>query len=141
DSTQGSSSGLSDGAIAGIVIGAVAGVALIAALVYFLYIRNTGRSKDPMPGNNSIWNLFRANDQHDLKQHKLLISNHSEQTCSPSGGWYFPLGQGHSDNSPSKIDKVAYSSLNFNVQESKKPTSASPSLTASETVYSEVKKK
>ncbi|XP_064346078.1 carcinoembryonic antigen-related cell adhesion molecule 1 [Camelus dromedarius] len=110
DSTQGSSSGLSDGAIAGIVIGAVAGVALIAALVYFLYIRNTGR----------------ANDQHDLKQHKLLISNHS---------------QGHSDNSPSKIDKVAYSSLNFNVQESKKPTSASPSLTASETVYSEVKKK
>nr|XP_031312894.1 carcinoembryonic antigen-related cell adhesion molecule 1-like isoform X1 [Camelus dromedarius] len=126
DSTQGSSSGLSDGAIAGIVIGAVAGVALIAALVYFLYIRNTGRSKDPMPGNNSIWNLFRANDQHDLKQHKLLISNHS---------------QGHSDNSPSKIDKVAYSSLNFNVQESKKPTSASPSLTASETVYSEVKKK
>ncbi|XP_032343292.1 carcinoembryonic antigen-related cell adhesion molecule 1-like [Camelus ferus] len=38
DSTQGSSSGLSDGAIASIVIGAV------AALVYFLYIRNTGRS-------------------------------------------------------------------------------------------------
>ncbi|KAB1274551.1 hypothetical protein Cadr_000011759, partial [Camelus dromedarius] len=40
-------------------------------------------------------------------------------------------GQGHSDNSPSKltpapafqIDEVAYSSLNFNVQESKKPTS------------------
>ncbi|KAB1273815.1 Carcinoembryonic antigen-related cell adhesion molecule 1, partial [Camelus dromedarius] len=40
-----------------------------------------------------------------------------------------------------QIDEVAYSSLNFNVQESKKPTSASPSLTASETVYSEVKKK
>ncbi|XP_072823154.1 cell adhesion molecule CEACAM1-like [Vicugna pacos] len=110
DPTQGSSSGLSDGAIAGIVIGAVAGVALIAALVYFLYVRKTGRT----------------NDQHDLKQHKLSISNHS---------------QGHSDNSPSKIDEVAYSSLNFNAQESKKPTSASPSLTASETVYSEVKKK
>nr|XP_031312895.1 carcinoembryonic antigen-related cell adhesion molecule 1-like isoform X2 [Camelus dromedarius] len=59
-------------------------------------------------------------------KHKSSDSNHS---------------QGHSDNSPSKIDKVAYSSLNFNVQESKKPTSASPSLTASETVYSEVKKK
>ncbi|XP_072823146.1 cell adhesion molecule CEACAM7 isoform X5 [Vicugna pacos] len=43
DPTQGSSSGLSDGAIAGIVIGAVAGVALIAALVYFLYVRKTGR--------------------------------------------------------------------------------------------------
>ncbi|XP_064345423.1 carcinoembryonic antigen-related cell adhesion molecule 1 isoform X3 [Camelus dromedarius] len=126
DSTQGSSSGLSDGAIAGIVIGAVAGVALIAAMVYFLYVRNTGRSKDPMPGNNSIWYLFRASDQHDLTQHKSSDSNHS---------------QGHSDNSPSKIDEVAYSSLNFNVQESKKPTSASPSLTASETVYSEVKKK
>ncbi|KAB1274550.1 Carcinoembryonic antigen-related cell adhesion molecule 1 [Camelus dromedarius] len=62
DSTQGSSSGLSDGAIAGIVIGAVAGVALIAALVYFLYIRNTGR----------------ASDQHDLTQHKSSDSNHSQ---------------------------------------------------------------
>ncbi|XP_016066924.1 PREDICTED: carcinoembryonic antigen-related cell adhesion molecule 3 [Miniopterus natalensis] len=35
------SPGLSDGAIAGIVIGVLAGVALIAALVYFLYIRKT----------------------------------------------------------------------------------------------------
>lgn len=43
DSTQGSS-GLSDGAIAGIVIGVLAGIALIAALVYFLYIRKTGGS-------------------------------------------------------------------------------------------------
>nr|XP_044616288.1 LOW QUALITY PROTEIN: carcinoembryonic antigen-related cell adhesion molecule 6-like [Equus asinus] len=34
--------------------------------------------------------------------------------------------QGHSDNSPDKMDEAAYSSLNFNVQESKKPTSASP---------------
>nr|KAF6407237.1 hypothetical protein HJG59_009901 [Molossus molossus] len=36
--------GLSDGAIAGIVIGVLAGIALIAALVYFLYIRKTGGS-------------------------------------------------------------------------------------------------
>nr|AUZ17061.1 carcinoembryonic antigen-related cell adhesion molecule 54 transcript variant 2 [Equus caballus] len=34
--------------------------------------------------------------------------------------------QGHSDNFPNKMDEAAYSSLNFNVQESKKPTSASP---------------
>lgn len=38
------SPGLSDGAIAGIVIGVLAGLALIAALVYFLYIRRTGGS-------------------------------------------------------------------------------------------------
>ncbi|XP_036201907.1 carcinoembryonic antigen-related cell adhesion molecule 1 isoform X2 [Myotis myotis] len=38
------SPGLSVGAIAGIVIGVLAGVALIAALVYFLYIRKTGGS-------------------------------------------------------------------------------------------------
>ncbi|KAK1330158.1 hypothetical protein QTO34_010344 [Cnephaeus nilssonii] len=49
--------------------------------------------------------------------------------------------QGHSDNSPNKMDEITYSSLNFNAQESKKPTYASPSPTATETVYSEVKKK
>ncbi|XP_043291016.1 carcinoembryonic antigen-related cell adhesion molecule 21-like [Cervus canadensis] len=44
--TPESSSDLSAGAIVGIVIGAVAGVAaLIAALVYFLYIRETRRSR------------------------------------------------------------------------------------------------
>lgn len=43
DSTQGSF-GLSAGAIAGIVIGVLAAIALIAALVYFLYIRKTGGS-------------------------------------------------------------------------------------------------
>ncbi|XP_014651601.1 PREDICTED: carcinoembryonic antigen-related cell adhesion molecule 7 isoform X5 [Ceratotherium simum simum] len=107
--TQGSS-GLSAGAIAGIVIGVLAGIALIAALVYFLYIRKTGG----------------ASDQHDLTEHKPSASDHS---------------QGHSDNSPNKVDEVTYSSLNFNAQESKKPTSASPSPSATETVYSEVKKK
>ncbi|XP_070355230.1 cell adhesion molecule CEACAM6-like isoform X2 [Equus asinus] len=43
DPTLGSS-GLSAGAIGGIVIGVLAGVALIAALVYFLYIRKTSGS-------------------------------------------------------------------------------------------------
>ncbi|KAM7058561.1 cell adhesion molecule CEACAM6-like isoform 4-T5 [Molossus nigricans] len=100
--------GLSDGAIAGIVIGVLAGIALIAALVYFLYIRKTGG----------------ASDQRDLTEHKPSASNHS---------------QGHSDNSPNKINEVTYSSLNFNVQESQKPTSASPSPT--ETVYSQVRRK
>lgn len=40
-----------------------------------------------------------------------------------------------------QMDEITYSSLNFNAQESKKPTYASPSPTATETVYSEVKKK
>ncbi|XP_023398866.1 carcinoembryonic antigen-related cell adhesion molecule 21-like isoform X3 [Loxodonta africana] len=39
-----SRSGLSGGALAGVVVGVLAGVALIAALVCFLCIRNTGRS-------------------------------------------------------------------------------------------------
>ncbi|XP_077919313.1 cell adhesion molecule CEACAM6-like isoform X2 [Halichoerus grypus] len=47
----------------------------------------------------------------------------------------------HSDNLSNKIEEVAYSSLNFNAQEPKKSTSASPSPAATETVYAEVQKK
>ncbi|XP_016064733.1 PREDICTED: carcinoembryonic antigen-related cell adhesion molecule 1-like [Miniopterus natalensis] len=104
------SPGLSDGAIAGIVIGVLAGVALIAALVYFLYIRRTGG----------------ASDQRDLTEHKPSASNHSQVP---------------SDKSPKKVPEVTYSLLTFSGQESKKPTSASLSPTATETVYSKVKKK
>ncbi|XP_005883969.1 PREDICTED: carcinoembryonic antigen-related cell adhesion molecule 1 [Myotis brandtii] len=67
-----------------------------------------------------------ASDQRDLTEHKPSASNHS---------------QGLSDNSPKKMDEITYSSLNFNGQESKKPTHVSPSPTATETLYSEVKKK
>ncbi|XP_014651583.1 PREDICTED: LOW QUALITY PROTEIN: carcinoembryonic antigen-related cell adhesion molecule 1-like [Ceratotherium simum simum] len=105
------SSGLSAGVIACIVIGVLVGIALIAAPVYFLYIRKTEG----------------ASDQCDLTDHKPSASNHSKS--------------GHSDNSPNKVHEVAYSSLNFNAQESKKPTSASPSPSATGRVYSEVKKK
>ncbi|XP_043290995.1 carcinoembryonic antigen-related cell adhesion molecule 1-like isoform X1 [Cervus canadensis] len=108
--TPESSSDLSAGAVVGIVIGAVAGVALIAGLVYFLYIRETRR----------------ATDQRDLTEHKSSDHNHS---------------QGHSDSSPEKVNEVEYSSVNFNAQElNKKATSASPSPTHTETIYSEVKK-
>ncbi|XP_008057287.1 carcinoembryonic antigen-related cell adhesion molecule 1-like isoform X2 [Carlito syrichta] len=58
--SQGSSPGLSAGAIVGIVIGVLGGVALIAALVYFLHFRKTGR----------------ASDQRDLTEHKPSASNH-----------------------------------------------------------------
>ncbi|XP_021568580.1 carcinoembryonic antigen-related cell adhesion molecule 1-like isoform X3 [Carlito syrichta] len=60
DLSQGSSPGLSAGAIVGIVIGVLGGVALIAALVYFLHFRKTGR----------------ASDQRDLTEHKPSASNH-----------------------------------------------------------------
>ncbi|XP_036921427.1 carcinoembryonic antigen-related cell adhesion molecule 1 [Sturnira hondurensis] len=66
-----------------------------------------------------------ASDQHDVTEHKPSASNHS---------------QGHSENSPDKIHEVTYSSLNFNAQETKRPTSASPPPTATEMIYSEVKK-
>ncbi|XP_060041997.1 carcinoembryonic antigen-related cell adhesion molecule 1 isoform X3 [Erinaceus europaeus] len=55
-------SGLSAGAIAGIVIGVLAGVALIAALVYFLYLRKTGG----------------ASDHHQLSEQKPSASNNSQ---------------------------------------------------------------
>ncbi|KAG3256124.1 carcinoembryonic antigen related cell adhesion molecule 1, partial [Ictidomys tridecemlineatus] len=103
--------GLSPGAIAGIVIGVLAGVGLIAGLGYFLFFRKTGR----------------ASDQHDLTEHIPSASNHSPDP---------------SDHSPDKGDDVAYSSLNFNIQELTQPSSpTSPSPTATETVYSELKKK
>uniref|UniRef100_A0A8D1E8N0 Ig-like domain-containing protein n=1 Tax=Sus scrofa TaxID=9823 RepID=A0A8D1E8N0_PIG len=51
-------------------------------------------------------------------------------------------GHSHVNYSPNKIDEVTYSSLNFNAQESKKHSSASPpSPTATEMIHSEVKKK
>ncbi|XP_064437214.1 carcinoembryonic antigen-related cell adhesion molecule 1 isoform X5 [Mirounga angustirostris] len=103
-------SGLPPGAIAGIVIGVLAGVVVIAALVYFLFIRKTGG----------------ASDLRDVTEHKPSASNHSQE---------------HSDNLSNKIEEVAYSSLNFNAQEPKKSTSASPSPADTETVYTEVQKK
>ncbi|KAB0353122.1 hypothetical protein FD754_017979 [Muntiacus muntjak] len=65
--TPESSSDLSAGAIVGIVIGVVAGVGLIAALVYFLYIRETRR----------------ATDQRDLTEHKSSDHNHTPGDTAP----------------------------------------------------------
>ncbi|XP_075849246.1 cell adhesion molecule CEACAM1 isoform X3 [Microcebus murinus] len=70
--------------------------------------------------------IGRASDQHDLTEHKSSASNHS---------------QDHSDNSPDKMDEVAYSTLNFKAQKPTQPTSASPSPKTTDTVYLEVKKK
>nr|XP_048296400.1 carcinoembryonic antigen-related cell adhesion molecule 1 isoform X4 [Myodes glareolus] len=64
-------------------------------------------------------------DQRDLTEHKSPASNHN---------------LGPSDNSPNKVDEVAYTVLNINGQTPKPPTSASPSPRSTETVYSEVKK-
>ncbi|XP_070306913.1 cell adhesion molecule CEACAM1 isoform X2 [Odocoileus virginianus] len=71
--TPESSSDLSAGAIVGIVIGAVAGVALIAALGYFLYIRETTR----------------ATDQRDLTEHKSSDHNHSQGHSDSSPEKFF----------------------------------------------------
>ncbi|XP_010621633.1 carcinoembryonic antigen-related cell adhesion molecule 1 isoform X4 [Fukomys damarensis] len=70
--------------------------------------------------------IGRASDQHDLTEHKPSVSSHS---------------LGPSDNSPNKVDEIAYSSLNFSALQPKPLTSDSPSPTITETVYSEVKKK
>nr|CAA47699.1 biliary glycoprotein [Mus musculus] len=67
-----------------------------------------------------------GSDQRDLTEHKPSTSNHN---LAPS------------DNSPNKVDDVAYTVLNFNSQQPNRPTSAPSSPRATETVYSEVKKK
>ncbi|KAM9224428.1 cell adhesion molecule CEACAM1-like isoform 1-T1 [Dugong dugon] len=69
-----------------------------------------------------IRNTGGASNQSDNTEHKPSASNHS---------------QDHSDTD----NEVAYSSLNFNAQLPKKPTSAFPSQTATETIYSEIKRK
>ncbi|XP_008962392.3 carcinoembryonic antigen-related cell adhesion molecule 1 isoform X4 [Pan paniscus] len=103
--------GLSPGDIAGIVIGVLALVALIAlALACFLHFRRKSG---------------RASDQRDLTEHKPSVSNHT---------------QDHSNDPPNKMNEVTYSTLNFEAQQPTQPTSASPSLTATEIIYSEVKK-
>ncbi|KAB0381809.1 hypothetical protein FD755_003726 [Muntiacus reevesi] len=65
--TPESSSDLSAGAIVGVVTVAAAGVALIVALVYFLYIRETRR----------------ATDQCNLTEHKSSDHNHIHSDSSP----------------------------------------------------------
>ncbi|XP_021022548.1 carcinoembryonic antigen-related cell adhesion molecule 1 isoform X1 [Mus caroli] len=67
-----------------------------------------------------------GSDQRDLTEHKPSTSNHNR---APS------------DNSPNKVDDVAYTVLNFNAQQPNQPTSAPSSPRSTETVYSEVKKK
>uniref|UniRef100_A0A8C8WUK4 Ig-like domain-containing protein n=1 Tax=Panthera leo TaxID=9689 RepID=A0A8C8WUK4_PANLE len=102
----------------GLSTGAIAGIVIgvlagVALIAALLYFLCNRKS-----GGTS--------DLRDLTEHKSSASNHS---------------QDHSDNVHNKTDEVAYSSLNFNVQAPKKSASASPSLTATETVYSEVQKK
>ncbi|XP_053463109.1 carcinoembryonic antigen-related cell adhesion molecule 1-like isoform X6 [Nycticebus coucang] len=101
------------GLSAGAIVGIVIGVLAGVALIAALayFLSSTSR---------------RASDQHDLTEHKSSASNHSED---------------HSDNSPDNIDEIAYSSLNFKAQKPTEPTSASPPPMATETIYSEVKKK
>ncbi|XP_059939392.1 carcinoembryonic antigen-related cell adhesion molecule 7-like [Mesoplodon densirostris] len=107
-----STQGSSSGLSGGTVAGIVIGVlAGVALIAALVYFLYIRKTGE-------------ASDQRDLTEHKSSDHNQS---------------QGHSDNPPNKIDEVAYSALNFNAWESKKPTSASPSAT--ETVYSEVKNK
>ncbi|XP_025222015.1 carcinoembryonic antigen-related cell adhesion molecule 1 isoform X5 [Theropithecus gelada] len=70
--------------------------------------------------------IGRATDQRDLTEHKPSVSNHT---------------QDHSNDPPNKMNEVTYSTLNFEAQQPTKPTSASSSPTATEIIYSEVKKK
>ncbi|XP_069855088.1 carcinoembryonic antigen-related cell adhesion molecule 21-like isoform X3 [Dipodomys merriami] len=106
-----SSSDLSPGAIAGIVVGVVAGVALIAALAYFLYSRKTGG----------------ASNQRDLTEHKPSASSHSPEISR--------------DDAPNEMDEVSYTSLKFNAAQPKNSAPVPLTSVATETVYSEVKKK
>ncbi|XP_003915680.1 carcinoembryonic antigen-related cell adhesion molecule 1 isoform X3 [Papio anubis] len=99
------------GAIAGIVIGVLALVVLIVAALACFL---------------HFRKIGRATDQRDLTEHKPSVSNHT---------------QDHSNDPPNKMNEVTYSTLNFEAQQPTKPTSASSSPTATEIIYSEVKKK
>ncbi|XP_005589427.3 cell adhesion molecule CEACAM1 isoform X1 [Macaca fascicularis] len=99
------------GAIAGIVIGVLALVVLIVAALACFL---------------HFRKTGRATDQRDLTEHKPSVSNHT---------------QDHSNDPPNKMNEVTYSTLNFEAQQPTKPTSASSSPTATEIIYSEVKKK
>ncbi|XP_053513118.1 carcinoembryonic antigen-related cell adhesion molecule 1 isoform X3 [Artibeus jamaicensis] len=105
---------LTPGLSGGAIVGIVIGVLAVVALIAALVYFLYIRKTGG------------ASDQQDVTEHKPSASNHS---------------QDHSENSPNKIHEVTYSSLNFNAQGAKKPTSASPSPVATEMIYSEVKKK
>ncbi|XP_011838188.1 PREDICTED: carcinoembryonic antigen-related cell adhesion molecule 1 isoform X6 [Mandrillus leucophaeus] len=99
------------GVIAGIVIGVLALVVLIVAALACFL---------------HFSKTGRATDQRDLTEHKPSVSNRT---------------QDHSNDPPNKMNEVTYSTLNFEAQQPTKPTSASSSPTATEIIYSEVKKK
>nr|XP_005589432.2 carcinoembryonic antigen-related cell adhesion molecule 1 isoform X5 [Macaca fascicularis] len=111
DNNPAQENSLPAGAIAGIVIGVLALVVLIVAAL--AYFLHFRKSG-------------RATDQRDLTEHKPSVSNHT---------------QDHSNDPPNKMNEVTYSTLNFEAQQPTKPTSASSSPTATEIIYSEVKKK
>nr|KAF6409331.1 CEA cell adhesion molecule 8 [Rousettus aegyptiacus] len=114
DSTEDDSTAGSPGLSEGAIIGIVIGVLAGVALIAALAYFLYSRKTGG------------ASDQRDHTEHKPSASNHSQR---------------HSDNSTNQTEEIEYSSLNFSAQEPKRPTSASLSPTATETVYSEVKKK
>uniref|UniRef100_A0A2K6KID0 Ig-like domain-containing protein n=2 Tax=Rhinopithecus bieti TaxID=61621 RepID=A0A2K6KID0_RHIBE len=111
DNDPAQENGLTAGAIAGIVIGVLALVVLIVAALACFL---------------HFRKTGRASDQRDLTEHKPSVSNHT---------------QDHSNDPPNKMNEVTYSTLNFEAQQPTQPTSASSSPTATEIIYSEVKKK
>uniref|UniRef100_A0A2K6DY63 Ig-like domain-containing protein n=1 Tax=Macaca nemestrina TaxID=9545 RepID=A0A2K6DY63_MACNE len=111
DNNPAQENSLPAGAIAGIVIGVLALVVLIVAALACFL---------------HFRKAGRATDQRDLTEHKPSVSNHT---------------QDHSNDPPNKMNEVTYSTLNFEAQQPTKPTSASSSPTATEIIYSEVKKK
>ncbi|XP_033053321.1 carcinoembryonic antigen-related cell adhesion molecule 1 isoform X3 [Trachypithecus francoisi] len=111
DNDPAQENGLTAGATAGIVIGVLALVVLIVAALACFL---------------HFRKTGRASDQRDLTEHKPSVSNHT---------------QDHSNDPPNKMNEVTYSTLNFEAQQPTQPTSASSSATATEIIYSEVKKK
>uniref|UniRef100_A0A2K6PFB9 CEA cell adhesion molecule 1 n=1 Tax=Rhinopithecus roxellana TaxID=61622 RepID=A0A2K6PFB9_RHIRO len=111
DNDPAQENGLTAGAIAGIVIGVLALVVLIVAALACFL---------------HFRKTGRASDQRDLTEHKPSVSNHT---------------QDHSNDPPNKMNEVTYSTLNFEARQPTQPTSASSSPTATEIIYSEVKKK
>ncbi|KAK7798590.1 hypothetical protein U0070_024739 [Myodes glareolus] len=90
-----------------------------------------------LPWNNSTLRIFPVRRE-DSGKYQCEVSN--PVSIKRSDPIQLDINLGPSDNSPNKVNEVAYTVLNINGQSPKPPTSASPSPRSTETIYSEVKK-
>ncbi|XP_043849855.1 carcinoembryonic antigen-related cell adhesion molecule 1-like [Dromiciops gliroides] len=99
---RGNVSTLSGGTIAGIVIGVLAAVALIGALIYFLFFRDTGR----------VSKHHRSAGNHSAPKHGEDITVYENTVC-PKGSALPAQGLGSSPAPPEVLSESPYQALDI----------------------------